>query len=145
MKKNINSENSSITILSGGVTPKQVTETSKFAGKHKAFTLAETLITLVILGIIAAITIPALVRNHVENANRTKLKKAMTVYDTALSKIIIENGIKSNDGLITYAGNEENNCQGSAPYFKSTKYLKVWSSYSSNKDGTLANISFSIP
>ena len=48
---------------------------------EKAFTLAETLIALVILGIIAAVTIPTLIRNHVDNANRAKVKKAMSMYE----------------------------------------------------------------
>ena len=49
------------------------------------------MIVLVILGVIAAIVVPALIRNHIENANRTKLKKCMTVYDTGMSKFVIEN------------------------------------------------------
>ncbi len=32
--------------------------------KHKAFTLAETLITLGIIGVVAAITIPGLIYNY---------------------------------------------------------------------------------
>ena len=43
--------------------------------KNKAFTLAETLIVLVILGIIASITIPAVVRNQIEAQNRTRIRK----------------------------------------------------------------------
>ena len=42
---------------------------------EKGFTLAETLIVLVILGVIASITIPAVVRNQIEAQNRTKIKK----------------------------------------------------------------------
>ena len=82
------------------------------------FTLAETLIVLVILGTIAAITIPALVRNHIENANRTKLKKCMTVYDVVLSKYTIENNIKSQEDLNNLAGE---NCANTRPYFKSVQ------------------------
>ena len=89
--------------------------------KKAAFTLAETLIVLVILGVIAAIVVPALIRNHVENANRTKLKKCMKVYDMFLSKFVIENGLKTNDAIIDLA---KEDCSGSAPYFKSVKNLK---------------------
>ena len=84
----------------------------------KAFTLAETLITLTILGVVAAITIPGLVRRQIEAANRTKIKKAMSVYDTAINKMVIENGIKDNAALVSTAGNADNNCAGSSPYFK---------------------------
>ena len=62
--------------------------------KKAAFTLAETLIVLVILGVVAAITIPALVRNQMEAQNRTRIKKAMTVYDMLINKIVVENNLK---------------------------------------------------
>ena len=45
------------------------------ATKRAAFTLAETLIVLVILGIVASITIPAIVRRQMEAQNRAKIKK----------------------------------------------------------------------
>ncbi len=88
-------------------------------GKRKAaFTLAETLITLTVIGIIAMITVPAIISKHNESANRTKIKKAMSVYDTAVNKMVIENGIKNNEALVSTAGNADNNCAGSSPYFK---------------------------
>ena len=40
-----------------------------------AFTLAETMIVLVILGVVAAITIPALVNRHMEAERKTKYRK----------------------------------------------------------------------
>ena len=88
--------------------------------KKVAFTLAETMIVLVILGIVAAITIPALVRRHVESSNRTKIRKAMAVYDTAINKMVVENGIKSNDALINEFNADKNNnsCAKSRAYFK---------------------------
>ena len=46
--------------------------------EKKAFTLAETLITLTILGVVAAITVPSLINKQSESVDRTKLKKAMT-------------------------------------------------------------------
>ncbi|MBQ7450448.1 prepilin-type N-terminal cleavage/methylation domain-containing protein, partial [bacterium] len=52
------------------------------------FTLAETLITLSILGIVAAITIPSLVGRQIESQNRTKLKKAMTMYEKAINNML---------------------------------------------------------
>ena len=86
----------------------------------KAFTLAETLIVLVILGVVAAITIPALIRRQVESSNRTRIRKAITVYDTAINKMVVENGIKSNDALINEFNADRNNgsCEKSRVYFK---------------------------
>ena len=91
--------------------------------KRAAFTLAETMIVLVILGIVAAITIPALVRRHVESSNRTRIRKAMTVYDTAINKMVVENGIKNNDALINEFNADKNNnsCAKSRAYFKTSQ------------------------
>ena len=102
---------------------KQVQGDVQVLCKKCAFTLAETMIVLVILGIVAAITIPALVRRHVEASNRTRIKKAMTVYDTALNKMVVENGIKNNDALINEFNADKNNnsCAKSRAYFKSAQ------------------------
>ena len=43
--------------------------------RQNAFTLAEVLITLAVIGIVAAITIPALVNNYRERVTVTGLKK----------------------------------------------------------------------
>ncbi len=45
----------------------------------RGFTLAEVLITLGIIGVVAAITIPALISNYQMTANRTKLKKIVSI------------------------------------------------------------------
>ncbi len=43
--------------------------------KHKGFTLAETLITLVIIGVVAALTVPNMIVNYQKEQTVTKLKK----------------------------------------------------------------------
>ena len=87
----------------------------------KGFTLAETIITLTVLGVVAAITVPALVRNHIENSNRVKLKKSMSVYDYAFNKMVVENGIKGDDGITAFA--PLNNCSNTSEYFKIAETL----------------------
>ena len=84
--------------------------------KIKAFTLAETLITLTILGVIAAITVPSLINKQIESANRTKLKKAMAVYEKALNQMIIDNDLKTNDAI--KAEFPTNDCSKTSIYFK---------------------------
>ncbi len=46
--------------------------------KEKAFTLAEVLITIGIIGIVAATTLPALISKHQKNVTVNKLKKSYT-------------------------------------------------------------------
>lgn len=60
--------------------------------KSIAFTLAEVLIVLGIIGIIAEITIPTLVADIKENINRTALKKYYSVLSNATNLIKNDNG-----------------------------------------------------
>ncbi len=52
--------------------------------KNRAFTLAEALITLVIIGVIAALTIPAILVNTEQHEYKSALKKALS----ALNQVI---------------------------------------------------------
>ena len=83
----------------------------------KAFTLAETLIALTILGIVAAIVVPSLINRQVENANITKVKKAMSTYEKAMDMMIIKNDLKTTQALKAYG--EEETCKYTREYFKS--------------------------
>ncbi len=58
----------------------------------KAFTLAEVLITLGIIGVVAALTLPTLIQNYQEKANVTKLKKAYSILSQAMASAVNENG-----------------------------------------------------
>ena len=58
----------------------------------KGFTLAEVLITLVIIGVIAAMTIPTLMNKTNEQETVTAVKKAYSVLGQAYQKVIAENG-----------------------------------------------------
>lgn len=77
----------------------------------KGFTLAEVLITLVIIGIVAAMTVPAIVANSNEKAIKSALKKNASVIQQALLKYYADNGehvtvaIKIGNG---YTGNSQN-------------------------------------
>ena len=57
-----------------------------------AFTLAEVLITLSILGIVAAISIPNLVQRYTEKATVVKVKKFYSVLENAFTMATIDNG-----------------------------------------------------
>ncbi|MDD3237306.1 MAG: type II secretion system protein [Candidatus Gastranaerophilales bacterium] len=58
----------------------------------KAFTLAEVLITLVIIGVIAALTIPSLLNNTNKEEYKTGLKKAYSALNQALKTEYALNG-----------------------------------------------------
>ena len=53
-----------------------VNNTSHFSLKRPAFTLAEVLITLGIIGVVAAMTMPSLVANYEKKRTATAVKKA---------------------------------------------------------------------
>jgi prepilin-type N-terminal cleavage/methylation domain-containing protein len=60
--------------------------------KFKAFTLAEVLITLGIIGVIAAMTIPALINQSQKVETVSKLKKTYSVLSSVLTSSMMDNG-----------------------------------------------------
>ena len=65
----------------------------------KAFTLAEVLITLTIIGVIAAITVPVLVQKTQKQEYVSALQKAYSTLSQVTNQIIAENGSpKCSDG-----------------------------------------------
>ena len=61
--------------------------------KLKAFTLAEVLITLVIIGVIAAMTIPTLMNNTNNQELVSRLKKTYSELSQATNRIIADEGL----------------------------------------------------
>ncbi len=100
--------------------------TTQVAAKA-AFTLAEVLITLAIIGIVAALTIPSLVQSYKERVTITKVKKAYTTLTNALQLAIIENGTVNNWGLTGVYEDEDGNTQISQE--GSTKFARILSKY----------------
>ena len=64
--------------------------------RNYAFTLAEVLITLVIIGVIAAMTVPTIVANSNEQAIKSALKKNASVLQQVLYKYYMEHGEQLN-------------------------------------------------
>ena len=71
---------------------------------HKGFTLAEVLITLMIIGIVAALTIPSVISNYQQQEFKTGLKKAVSVLNEAIQINIAQEGETpyENSNLFTY-------------------------------------------
>lgn len=95
--------------------------------KKFGFTLAEVLITLGIIGVVAALIIPILVQNSEERAIVTALKKAYSVLYQASIQAIQENGTPDNWG-ITGANSPE-----ALSYF--LPYLKIDKNCLDNSQG----------
>ena len=99
----------------------------------KSFTLAEVLITLGIIGVVAAMTMPTLIKKQNEKKDIVHLKKVYSILNQALLKEISENGTvdlwglaktdtgaKDDDGLIVL---DNSGREKLAAIFK--KHLKV--------------------
>lgn len=67
--------------------------------KNKAFTLAEVLITIGIIGIVAALTIPTLMQKNQDATTVAKLKKVYSMLSNAYNLAVQENGTPDTWGL----------------------------------------------
>lgn len=89
-----------------------------------AFTLAEVLITLGIIGVVAALTMPSLITHHKKRAKVTAIKKVQSVMGQAVNMLALENGG-------TLAGlcdaDESHDCfaEKLLPYLKKAKYCSA--------------------
>lgn len=63
--------------------------------KSYAFTLAEVLITLGIIGIVAAMTMPALISNHRKKVTAVRLKQFSSIWQQAYWDVYNENGTEN--------------------------------------------------
>ena len=108
--------------------------------EHKpAFTLAEVLITLGVIGVVAAMTIPTLITNYEKKVTITKLKKAYSTINQAMKLSVSENGDYSSWPKPNEVGGEEYYKQYWAPYFKNaqrcTSYTNSVCDYKKWMDG----------
>lgn len=67
--------------------------------RHLAFTLAEVLITIGIIGVVAAMTIPNLIRKNQEQNAVVQLKKTYTTLSNAFNRAVADNGAPIGWGL----------------------------------------------
>ena len=95
-----------------------------------AFTLAEVLITLVIIGIVASLTMPALIQNYKKQQATARIKKFVSITNQAL--ITAENDLGPREDWVIEGGSAEGNSDASfnflntyiKPYIKSAEIEK---------------------
>src|SRR5574344_1364690 len=78
--------------------------------KKSAFTLAEVLITLGIIGVVAALTLPSLIENHQKKAWVTDLQKNYSVLNHGFEKILTDDGVQNLDDTKLFKSMGQDNC-----------------------------------
>ena len=68
----------------------------------KGFTLAEVLITLAIIGVVAAISIPSVISNSQQQEFKTGLRKAVSVLNSAITMNIAIDGESPYDNKMIF-------------------------------------------
>ncbi len=128
MKKKCNNSNSEIVsriIRDGGGVTSDRHQTGWVRFAHTApyrkcgFTLAEVLITLAIVGVVAALTLPNLIADYKKKSDVVKLKKAYTTLQQAWRRSEVDNGPSEHW--------EDAYTMGSQAYFE-----KYWKPYFNN-------------
>ena len=87
--------------------------------KKRAFTLAEVLVTLGIIGVVSAMTIPTLMRNHQRLVYVTQLKKVYSMLSQAVDNALQKENLVSLDE----SNYQYTNPNGAESFL--TRYLKV--------------------
>ena len=103
--------------------------------KKLGFTLAEVLITLGIIGVVAALTAPALVQNAGSAQIGPKLAKAVSTFETANEKMLMELSLSSIQSL--GGGDEQSRTYGD----QLSNYMKM--SFFDNAGGTRSGVASS--
>ena len=102
--------------------------------KRAGFTLAEVLITLGIIGVVAALTIPNVTSHYRKKVAETRLAKFYTVMNQAVQLSEKDNGPKEYWEHLGVKDEEENTEKGSiAPPVWFDKYLKPYLKYKTVK------------
>ena len=64
-------------------------------GRKNAFSMAEAIMVLVLIGTVVGITIPTFLHNHRESEIRTKIKKSAALYESVFKRLAVDNNCLS--------------------------------------------------
>ena len=93
--------------------------------KAAAFTLAEVLITLAIIGVVAALTLPGLIQKYEEKATVTKVQKIYSVLTNAYNLAKLEYGEATEWGLSYKSEDAETLLDIFSKYIKHNKVCHI--------------------
>ncbi len=79
---------------------KRVFSLFKSGFRNKGFTLAEVLVTLLVIGVVAALTIPQLIQSTAKNEYKAGFKKSLGALNQALALNIAQNAQEANDPTV---------------------------------------------
>ena len=105
--------------------------------QRQGFTLAETLITLVIVGVIAALTVPTLIAKYQKEQTLTRLKKVYSALSQTTNKAIADNG-----PINTWNLGENKNVDDAKIFLKTyvTPYLNIIGEIKTNAEDNFVNM-----
>src|SRR5574344_1380256 len=83
--------------------------------KKSAFTLAEVLITLGIIGVVAALTLPSLIENHNKKVWTTALQKQYSIWEQGFQKMKSDNEVDKLDDTTAFSS-----LSGNCSFFSTT-------------------------
>ena len=103
----------------------------------KGFTLAEVLITLGIIGVVAALTLPTLIQTNKNKEIETKLKKIYSIMNQAILMAETTNGPKE-----YWTWNSAKNCLEKyiLPYMTSNYKIETYTPEADNSNRTVENV-----
>ncbi len=107
--------------------------------KKRAFNLPEISTVLVIIGIIIAVTLVVVIKKQSALSARTKVRKAMSTYETVMSNITTNHNVRSEDELLSWAAAD---CSNTVEYFKVKMYLNKNKCTFMTYDGVYWNINY---
>ena len=105
---------------------------NKSKSKRRAFTVAETLSVLVLLGVIAAIMIPTMALKYRESVRRTQLKSALATYKQVIGQMVGEHKFTSTAALDEWAAGPFDG-DGNATCGNARAYFHIVEEYSVNR------------
>ena len=114
--------------------------------KKLAFTLAEVLVTMSIIGIVAALTVPNIVSNYQKETQAIQIRKAVNDLGAAFDMLLTEEGKTKLTSTSIFTGKKPNGATyGITPFIKEKfKVVREYSCFASKYksiSGTSANFS----